>query len=330
MKADGRRTVVIVGILSLIAAFLISLFIGNGTVGTGDLLQVLFGSSYSKSAYIILTRIRIPRTLAALLCGAALSSSGLVLQTVLDNPLASPGIIGINSGAGLFVLIAGIIFPFSAAARQLFSFAGAVVAVASVYLICKIAGFSKMTLVLTGVAISSLFTAGTNTITTFYPNAITDKAAFNLGGLSSVSLQGVLTALPCIVICLVIIFAKQGQIELLLLGDETASGLGVNPEHTRKVSLLISALLAGSAVSLCGLLGFVGLIVPNVIRRIRCEGLLYRLILCVIYGSLFLIICDVLSRLIFYPYEIPVGLILSALGAPFFIWILISRRKAVR
>ena len=328
MRDDSRfRRAVVIGIALLAISIFISVYIGNGTVSAGDLIKASFGNSQEKTALLILTRIRIPRTIAAILCGVALSVAGLVLQTVLDNPLASPGIIGINSGAGLFVLFAGIIFPFSAAAKQLFAFAGAIAAVMAVYMICRLAGFSKMTLILTGVAVSSLFAAGSNTVITFNPNAVTDKTAFSLGGLSQVSLQGVLSAIPWIVISIIYLFVRSGELDLLPLGDEVSSGLGADPVKLRRISLIIAAVLAGAAVSLCGLLSFVGLIVPNLIRRICNVKTSHQLILCIVYGSSFLVICDCMSRYLFYPYEIPVGLILSVIGAPFFIWILIRRKR---
>ncbi|MDY6356113.1 MAG: iron ABC transporter permease [Catonella sp.] len=306
----------------------LSLFIGNESTGTDELLRALF-SEGRKSVRMILFNVRLPRTVSGIICGMALSVSGLLLQTALDNPLCSPGVMGINSGAGFLVLISGIMFPYSSGIREIFAFLGAIIATALIYIICKFAGFSKSVLVLTGVAVSSLFSAGSNALITIKPGAVSDKAAFSLGGLSGISWNQILAALPAVVAGLVIVFLESENLNLLCLGDESSAGLGVSPSRMRRMALIVSAILSGAAVSVCGMLGFVGLIVPNLIKRVGNFGFKREFILCSLVASGFLLACDIASRTLFYPYELPVGLVLSFLGAPFFIFILIKRKRSV-
>lgn len=324
------RGFVLSGVCLLVLSTGLSLFYGNDMVKAGEIFNALIGRGAVRTPVsLILFQVRLPRIAGGLLCGAALSISGLLLQTALDNVLASPGVIGINSGAGFFVLLAGIFFPFSAFGKQIFSFIGAVAAVVMVYGVCRLAGFSKATLILTGVAVSGLFTAGSNAIITLYPEAVADKTAFSLGGLSGVNWPEIAAAAPWIILGTAAAFLRSDSLELLLLGDETAAGLGIRPARLRGQALFLSAVLAGAAVSICGLLSFVGLIVPNLIRRAGIRNMAGEFLLCFLYGSSFLILCDILARNLFFPYELPVGLLLSFLGSPFFLYILIRRKRSV-
>lgn len=310
-----RRNLYFIGAGLFVILFLISTFAG------------IIGREFTETTRLILFKIRIPRTVAALVCGAALSVSGLILQTTLNNTLASPGIIGINSGAGFFVLVVSLIFPFGAFARCLGAFAGAVLAVLIVYFISEKAGVSKTTLILAGVAVSSLMSAGIDVVITLHPEIVADKVAFNLGGFQNISISSLYFAIPVIVAGLLILIFLAGGIDLFALGDETAYGLGLNVRACRIAAILISGILAGCAVSICGLLGFVGLIIPNFVRLAGKANTRSNIFMCIILGADFLMFCDLIARFLFYPYELPVGLFLSCLGSPFFIWMLIRKKK---
>ena len=310
-----RRNLYFIGAVLFVILFLISLFAG------------IVGKEFTATARLILFKIRIPRTIAALVCGAALSVSGLILQTTLNNTLASPGIIGINSGAGFFVLVVSLIFPFGALARCLGAFTGAVLAVLIVYFISEKAGVSKTTLILAGVAVSSLMSAGIDVVITLHPEIVADKVAFNLGGFQNISISSLYFAIPVIVAGLVVLIFLSGGIDLFALGDEAAYGLGLNVGACRIAAILISGILAGCAVSICGLLGFVGLIIPNFVRLAGKANTRSNIFMCLLLGADFLMLCDLIARFLFYPYELPVGLFLSCLGSPFFIWMLIRKKK---
>ena len=217
--------------------------------------------------------------------------------------------------AGLFALLASLVFPYSVAFRTAFAFTGAILAVLIVYLISTKAGVSRTTLILAGVAVSSLMSAGVDIIITLHPEIIADKVAFSLGGFQNLNLRQLYFALPVIVVAVAVLLLLSGGIDLFALGDEVAFGLGLNIKLYRLLAIL------------CGLLGFVGLIIPNFIRMMGKNKTRVNISLCVIFGSDFLMFCDLISRLLFYPYELPVGLFLSCLGCPFFIWMLISKKK---
>lgn len=318
------------GGLVLVICFAMSVFAGNSAVSSGELLDALTAKGTNPSAALILFQVRIPRALAAVFCGAGLAAAGLLLQSGLGNALAAPGVMGVNAGAGLFVMLAGLIFPMSAAAREGMAFAGALISTMIVYLISKKAGLSRSTLILSGVAVSSLMTAGINAIITIRPEAVADKVAFNLGGLQNVSVSQLIFSVPVTLMGLAGGLLLSGGIDLFALGDETAHGLGLNVRRCRFLTIVCAAVLAAAAVSVCGLLGFVGLIIPNLIRMISPGSCRYQIAMCTLWGSAFLLLCDTLSRLLFFPYELPAGLLLSFLGAPFFIYMLTRRKRRLK
>ena len=317
-----------IGLLLVACGSFLSLFGSTSSVQSRDLLDAVFNRAEAGPAVsLILYRIRIPRLLAGLLCGGAFSLSGLLLQEALRNPLASPGIIGVHNGAGLFALLSTLFFGPFPFARGCMAFCGALCAIFLVYVISHFAGSGRSTMLLAGVAVSSLMSAGINLVVTVWPSSVADKTAFQLG-----SLQGTQPRMLLIAALLIIpglfaaLFLSRG-IELFALGDETAHGLGLPVRRFRLITVLVSTLLSAAAVSVCGLIGFVGLIIPNLIRRLTETGMSGRIVLSLLYGSGLLVCCDVFARSLAYPYELPVGMLLSLLGAPFFILMLIRRRK---
>jgi len=316
----------VIAFLILLLVVLFALFSGNSAIGTGDIIKVISGGG-TESQRLIVFDIRLPRIIAALFSGAALSASGYILQNNLNNTIASPGLLGINNGAGLFVLVSALLFPYQAGMKCLMAFVGALVVSILVYLLSHGAGMSKTSVILSGVAVSAVCVSIVDVIISLKPETVADKAAFQLGGFASVPITSVKLAVPFIVIVLLISLIFAPAMDIMALGDETASGLGLNIRLNRGILLFAASALAGAAVSMCGLMGFVGLIVPNSVRlfyRGKARG---GLVLCIITGSAFLLLCDTLSRIIVFPYELPCGLLLSVIGAPFLIRILIKKRK---
>lgn len=291
-----------------------------------DVTSFFLGSSSQKLRTIFLF-IRIPRVTAAYLCGAALSVSGLVLQTSLNNPLASASVLGINHGSGLFVLAASLLLPTTLLTRNIMALLGALCAMALLIIISKKTGSARSTLILIGVAISSLMSAGINILITIWPHSISDKVSFQLGGFQSISLSQVLWIAPLILASLLFVYTHARGLDLLKLGDESAHGLGLDVQPFRMKMLVVASILAAASVSLCGLLSFVGLIIPNVIRSWLNPDTKAATVLCTVWGGAFLVVCDGLARALFYPYELPVGILLSCLGAPFFLVILMQRKR---
>ena len=319
-----NNRIIAAGLPVLAACILASLFTGNGAVTSGELLEVLAGGG-SKATQLILFQIRVPRTAACLLCGSALSVAGLLLQEALSNPLASPGIMGINAGAGLFVLLSGILLPHAYSVRNAAALAGALFSALLVFLIARRAGMSKSVMILSGVAVSSMMTAASNAVITLRPESVSDKVGFSIGSLAGVDLQSLPLSFGLILIGLAGAFVLGPGIELFAVGDEAAQGLGLDVVRHRRLTVGCAVLLSAAAVCLCGLLGFVGLIVPNMLRFSDHFSLRKKTLGCIVWGSILLLVCDTLMRTLFYPYELPAGLLLSLIGTPFFIWLLMRR-----
>ena len=308
-------------LLACVLAALASLFLGAAALSPGELL-----SGTGTAAGRIFWYVRLPRTAGCLLAGAALSVAGCVIQNVLANPLASPNIIGVNAGAGLAVTVCCALGCLSGWVIAGAAFGGAFLAVMLVSLAAKAVGASRTTVILAGVAVNAFLGAISDAVTNLVPDAGALSSDFRVGGFGAVVPQRLVPAGVLILIALGAVFCLSNELEVLSLGEDTAKSLGLRAERLRTVFLALAALLCGAAVSFAGLLGFVGLIVPHAVRRFagtRCARLLP---LCALWGGAFVTVCDLLSRLLFRPQELPVGILLSALGGPFFLYILSKRR----
>lgn len=319
------KKMICVGLIISVMALIISLFAG---LSFPISQQLTF--SLSESAKTIILKVRIPRFLAAYFVGAGLAIAGLTMQSALNNALASPSVIGIHGGAGFFTLLAALIFPYYLHARMFFAFIGALVSALAVYGISHQAGVSKTTLLLAGLAVSSLMSGFVNAMITFFPETVGDKVAFNLGGFSTVITSQLYFAIPVIIIAIVILLKLSRGIDLLLLGDEMATSLGINVGHLRLGLIVLVALLSGVSVAISGLISFVGLIVPHIVRRMTKADTKVHIIACGLFGGSFLVYSDLLAKYLFYPYELPVGLLLSMIGAPFFIYLLIHKKRKLK
>lgn len=325
----GRAAVLLLA-LSLLVICPLSLTLGASGILPAQMLSALCRMDASSAAFRILVHIRLPRLLGALLTGACLACAGHVLQSVLQNPLASPGIIGVNSGAGLFALIAMAALPGSASAVPVCAFLGALLTALAVYAISALAGASKSTLILSGVAISSLLSALMDAIVTFYPDAAVSRSSFAIGGFESVTLARIGAVCPLAAMGLAGAALLGLELSILSMGDEAARGVGVDTRVFRLLLIACAALLSACAVSLAGLLGFVGLIAPHAARMMAPESPRLRLLLCALCGAALCALCDLAARLIFAPFELPVGILLSMLGVPFFLWLLFAQKRRNR
>ena len=320
------RKFILPSVIIIISVFTFSLIAGNGAISTREALRVLGGGG-SDIQRMIVFNIRLPRLIATAFTGAALAVSGYLLQNNLDNLIAAPGLLGINHGAGVFVLISAIIFPHQNDIKCVMAFVGALSVTLLVYIMTVATGMAKSSVILSGVAVTAVCSAITDMLISYWPEAVADKVAFSIGGFSSVPADIVWFAACVIALSLAVAVFAAPSLDIMALGDETASGLGLNVLLYRTVHIVCAALLAGAAVSMCGLIGFVGLMVPNVIRLLYSGNSRSNIVLNIIAGAAFLTACDTIARLPAYPYELPCGLILSIIGAPFLIRILFKRRK---
>lgn len=316
----------ILSVTVLVLAVFIALFAGNTAMDSRHVMEVICGGG-SPAERVIIFQIRIPRILASLVSGAALAVSGYLLQDNLNNIIASPGLLGINNGAGLFVLISALVFPYKSGMKCLMSFTGALLSAAIVCVLSIGTGMSKTSVILSGVAGGSLMASLTQVIISLKPETVADKAAFSLGGFANTGQDMMKTAIPVIITALILSLITAGSLDLMLLGDETATGLGVNVTFYRLIFIALASLLAGAAVSMCGLIGFVGLMVPNFIRMAWNGKSRENVLRCILTGAAFLLLADTAARLIVFPYELPCGLITNILGTPSLICVLAKKRK---
>ena len=313
-------------VLLTLTACVLSLGLGSVTLGPGEVVQALLSGDTGSTEGRIVHFVRLPRLCAALLCGSALAVSGMVIQTVLHNPLASPGVIGVNSSAGLAVALICAVAPSAQALSPLAAFLGALAGVGLVVGIAQSTGASRMTLVLAGVAVSNLLGACIDAVVTLAPEALTGITDFRIGGFSGVTMEALAPAAGMILPGIIAVLLLSREMDVLSLGEELAQSLGLRVRPVRFVLLMLAALLAGAAVSFAGLVGFVGLIVPHAMRRLVGEESLPLAAGSALGGACFVTVCDLLARTLFAPYELPVGIVLSFAGGPFFLWLLLRRR----
>ena len=314
-------------VLLVLVALLLGVLLGSTPLSFSALLHALGDGTRASPEARIFWYVRLPRTLASLLAGGALALSGAVLQGALGNRLASPSVIGVNAGAGLAVTLASALGILGGFRLSLFAFLGALLSVALVALGAKKWGVSKGTVILMGVAFNSLLGAASDAVTVFYPDAAVMTVAFRVGDFSGVSYARLTPAAVLILLSALLLFTLSHEHDVLTLGDENAYGLGLRAGSTRALLLMLAAMLSGAAVSLAGLLSFVGLLVPHAVRPFSGASAKHLFPLSLLFGGGFVCLCDILSRTLFAPYEIPVGIPMALLGAPFFIFVLIKRRE---
>ena len=314
---------ILTAIVICICSFVVGLSIGTVNISPLQLLSVFSG--YDEILFRIIMYVRLPRVIAALFVGAALAVSGAILQGVFHNPLAGPNLIGVNSGAGFIVLVVGAMFTPHPALMPMFAFLGAMLASLIVMVIMITTNASRLSIVLIGFAVSSIFAAGMNTILILFPQAFVGASTFIVGGFSSITLQSII--FPAVYICigLVISMLLAKELNILALGNDTAKSLGMNVKFTNTLLIAISSVLAGAAVSLAGLISFVGLIVPHAVRYIVGNDNKVVIPVSCFVGGAFVVLSDTVARTIFAPFELPVGIIIGFVGAPIFIALILRR-----
>lgn len=326
--AGSKRPLELIAVLAVLVLLSCvgNLAFGAVPIPVGEVAAALLGRGSGTQTSIILYA-RLPRLCGCLLAGAALACAGVIIQGVLNNPLAAPNIIGVNSGAGLATAISCAIAPGAVRWTPIAAFLGALAGVLLVLFISERAGAARITLVLAGVAMSSMFSAGIDAVVTFFPDALSGYTDFRIGGVKNLSMSRLAPAFWVIAAALLIALSLSNELDLLLLGRETAQSLGLPAKQLRLILLMLAAALAGAAVSFAGLLGFVGLLTPHIMRRLIGEESFPLLLSSALGGALLLTVCDLASRLIFAPFELPLGVVLSLAGGPFFIWLLLRQRR---
>lgn len=314
-------------VLTLVCVFL-ALRYGSASLTAAQIWEGFLRLDPAAPATQIVWVVRLPHAAACLLAGAALAVSGVLLQNATNNPLAGPNIIGVNAGAGFAMMLGMCFAPMAYRLLPLLAFCGAFGCSLLIVLIADRAGGSRVSIVLAGVAISTLLNAGISLLRLVYPDLSVSYSHFSAGGVSGVTFDHL--ALPALIIALSLLCAMAcaPRLDLLCLGDSVAATLGARVRLLRTLSLLLASACAASAVCFAGLLGFVGLMVPHIARRLLGTGRLRQLLPCsALLGGALVTLADLLGRVLFAPSEIPAGIITALIGAPFFFALLLQRRN---
>lgn len=304
-----------------------SITFGPATISTSELMNCLFTQCNNAVTQTVIWQVRIPRVLVALVAGMGLAVAGAILQNTTRNPLADPYLFGIVSGAGLGATVASISLANEITiALPLAAFLGALLSVIIVMFIAKVLQ-SMEQMLLAGVAVSFMLAALTQFILYFGEPFATNRVIFWLmGSLARVEMNNFYVIAVILVISLITIFALHRQIDALLLGDDSATSLGVNVDKLRLLMLALCAALTATIVAYCGGIGFVGLMIPHIVRQLVGVTTLKLIFASALIGGSFLIWVDVVARSSLMHAEIPIGIITSALGSLFFLFIMYKSR----
>lgn len=315
----------LIGSIILGGCLLLSILLGAADINPGTVWQALFQFDGSTDHLIIRT-VRLPRAILAVLVGAALAVAGAITQGLTRNPLAVPDILGVNAGAALAMVLA--VFMWGSGSLG-FAFAGAAITAAIVYWLGSMgrSGLTPIKLIIAGAALTTLLGSLTTGILILSQHTLEDIRFWLAGSLAGQDLANILPVLPYIAVGLASSLLLGRQLTLLALGEDVAQGLGLQTAWVKVAAAAVVVLLAGSAVALAGPIGFVGLVIPHVVRF--GVGVDYRWILpyAMLAGGLFLSVADTAARLIIRPQELPVGIMTTVIGAPFFIYLARSRIK---
>lgn len=336
VPSSMRRRSYIFGGLSLMAMVILGVTVGPVRIGAGAALREItdrvlplsVDSGLSEQDAAIIWQLRAPRVVLGAMVGAMLATAGGAYQGVFRNPLADPYLLGVAAGAGLGAT-AALAAGAGADTLPVAAFAGAVLAVGATYYFARAAGGRRTpaTLILAGVAVGSFLAAVQTFLQQQSSDRIREVFTWLLGRLSASTWSQVVTVLPYVVVSLAVLFAYRRVLDVLSVGEEEAATLGVKPVRARLVIIAAATLGSAAVVSMTGLIGFVGIVVPHAVRMVA--GVSYRVILplSMVVGAAFLLAADLLARTVISPGELPIGVVTAFVGAPFFA-VILRRREA--
>jgi len=333
MKRNATLPVLAAALLVTVA---MSIAIGQVWIAPQQIAAMLFNlivpinHTWSDSDAIIVFLIRFPRTFMALLVGAGLAVAGVAMQALFKNPLADPYVLGASSGAGFGAALIISLGVVGAIYIPVAAFAGAVIATFTVYALSMIGPRSSVTLLLlSGIAIGTFFSALISYLMFVAGQNLTALVFWLMGGLWASTWQYVEITFPVILVATIILYAYARDLNLMLSGEESAQHLGVSVESLKKILLVTVSFIVGVAVAFCGIIGFVGLIVPHVVRTFTGPDHRALIPASALFGGILLIWADIVARSAIPGEEMPVGIITALLGAPFFMYLVRSRRKNI-
>lgn len=321
-SSKSKILILILFIIILALAFLGSLLLGYIKTSFADLINT-YGSYENITEHIIIKTSRMPRALTALFIGASLSVSGVLMQTLTKNPMASPGLLGVNSGAAFFMVFAYSFFPsLGGGYLMVASFVGAAIAVVLVYALSGGLKGSIQTFDLTiaGAAVSAFFMSFTQVILFKEQKTMEEVMFWLTGSVEGRSMEAVINIIPYLAVAWLLCFLIAGKLNIFSLGEEMAKGLGLNTEFLKLQMILLTVVLAGASVAVAGPIGLVGLIIPHLTKSLVGSEFRWTIPYSLVLGAIFLLLSDIGARFIVYPKEIPVGALTAIIGTPFFIY----------
>lgn len=330
-RLDRRVPAVLLSLLLVtLVAMVLSVGQGEYPIPPLDVLKTILGLETNNPDYpFIVNTLRLPRAIVAYLVGVGLAISGTILQGLTRNPLAAPDIIGIDAGASLAAVTLIVLVPsVSLFALPLSAFGGAMAAALLIYLLAWDKGSSPIRLILVGVGLAEIARAVTSLMVTFGEiNSVSQALIWLEGSVYGRSWEHVVSLLPWLVVLVPLAFVQGLQLNALNLGDDVAKGLGSRVEWQRGLLLLTSVGLVGASVATAGTIGFVGLIAPHLGRMLVGPTHENLMPISAMVGGMIVVLADLLGRTLFAPIELPCGLITSAVGAPYFLYLLVRNRK---
>ena len=321
LSSSKKICMILTTVFVLCFTILISLRIGSIDVSFKELIDGMFLNKQSNN-FLIIRDLRMPRVLSAVLIGGNLAVAGALLQTTMKNPLADPGIIGISSGASLGAIAVMVIFTNLIKYKIIIAFIGGIIAACLVYLIGEDKGFSPVRIILAGVCVNSILNALSSMVTVFNSAGVSSIQTWLLGSLVNVTWNDfkilALYTIVGIALCLLVI----KSCDLMGLGDKTAQSLGLNVNRVRVMITFVAVFLTSISTGVGGVISFVGLVIPHICRFLIGSSHKFLIPFSYVMGGFLLLVADTISRNIFRPYEIPVGVTMCLIGGPFFIYIL--------
>ncbi len=339
-----KMWLVFCGLLALLLGLIVIFSgLGSAVIPFGDAIKVLIHQipivgegvnleSVSQVHQKIILNIRLPRILLAAFVGLLLSGSGVIYQSIFKNPMADPYILGVSSGAALGATIGIILnvnFHFGGLnSVSLLAFVGALGTTFFVYSVSRVGNKAPVvTLLLSGIAVSFFLQSLISMMMTLNRDQVERIVFWTFGSVATANWKQVLFLMPVVILSVVIYVLYGRALNILSMGEEDAKSLGVDVERTKRVLLIVTALSTASAVAVSGIIGFVGLVIPHVIRLLVGPDIRVLLPTSLVGGAVFLVICDAISRLVMMPIEIPIGVITALVGAPYFLSLIVSSKN---
>ncbi len=332
-KSRRSRIVVVASILGLILIFFITLMMGDYNLSIAEVFRILFGASKDELGVYIVWDVRVPRLLCCIIVGAALSTAGLVMQSLFKNPMASPSVLGISSGAAFGASLAlafgfgGFLGSFAVPGM---AFIFCFITMGAVYMLARTKyGVASTTLLLAGVAIGAFFN-GLVSLLQYVVNedVLSSIVYWTMGSFNNCGWQSFQLVIIPVLLGLFLMILHIRELNLISAGEEQAANMGVNVKRLRIILIIATSLAVGGSVAISGVIGFVGLIVPHIFRMIVGPNHALLMPLCIFGGGIFMIAMDTIAKSAF-SLALPVGVLTALIGAPFFIYVMRTRKKEI-